>query len=141
MSKYLIVRGTDGRVVNTIVWDGVAPYSPPANCQLIAYATAPKGATIGWKFINGVWESPPKPPRRPLVPKVVTMRQARLALLQADLLDDVEAAIAAADQATRIEWEYASTVERNNALVASLTAALGWTEAQVDELFIAAAKL
>lgn len=79
------------------------------------------------------------------VPKVVTMRQARLALLGAGLLADVNAAVAAmvgADgDAARIEWEFAATVERDSPLVQGLTAALGLSATQLDGLFEAGAAL
>jgi hypothetical protein len=79
------------------------------------------------------------------VPESVTMRQARLALLSAGLLGQVEAIIAAMPgtegDAARIEWEYAATVERGNPLFAALAPALGLTDADIDQLFIAAARL
>lgn len=84
-------------------------------------------------------------PPAPVIPPSVTMRQARLALLGAGLLDGVEAAIAAMEspqrEAVRIEWEYAATVERGNALMQSLGQALGMADDQIDQLFIAAAGL
>lgn len=70
------------------------------------------------------------------VPDQVSMRQARLALLSAGLLDQVDGAIA--DPAARIEWEYAQIVKRDSPLIAGLTGGLGLTEAQVDDLFKAA---
>lgn len=79
------------------------------------------------------------------VPSSVTMRQARLALLAAGLLAGVESAIAALPspqkEAVQIEWEYAATINRDDALVASLGAALGLTDGQVDAMFLAAAAL
>lgn len=80
------------------------------------------------------------------VPTVVTMRQARLALLQAGLLSQVEAAIAAIEdaglsQAVQIEWEYAAEVNREHPWVQSLATALGLTEKQLDDLFNLAATL
>jgi hypothetical protein len=73
------------------------------------------------------------------------MRQARLALLGAGLLAQVNDAITAMGgtpgEAARIEWEYALSVERDSPLVASLTAALGLTAAQLDALFTTAAGL
>lgn len=79
------------------------------------------------------------------VPQKVTMRQARLALLGADLLDDVDAAIAALPspqkEAAKIEWEYGQEVQRHNGFVSVLAPALGMTEAQTDALFVEAAKL
>ena len=47
------------------------------------------------------------------VPQVITMRQAKLVLLKAGILDDVDAAVANADRATQIEWEYATEVRRD----------------------------
>lgn len=79
------------------------------------------------------------------VPQTVTMRQARLALVQYNLLTQVNTAVGnmpgAAGDTARIEWEFSSTVERNRPLVQALGAALGLTEAQLDDLFRLAATL
>lgn len=79
------------------------------------------------------------------VPEVVTMRQARLALLGAGLLAQVNTAVAnmpgAEGDAARIEWEYAQEVRRDSPLVTALSAAFGWTSAQLDDLFTEGAKL
>lgn len=83
----------------------------------------------------------PPAPEPIQVPQVVTIRQAKLALLQAGLLDDVDAAVAQADRATQIEWEYATEVKRGWPTLLTLQTALGMTNEQVDELFIRAASL
>lgn len=84
----------------------------------------------------------PPPPVPPVpVPESVSMRQARLALLSADLLDAVNAAIQQVGGAAQIEWEYASEVRRDSPLIAQLTPALGMTTGQIDSLFIQAATL
>jgi hypothetical protein len=79
------------------------------------------------------------------VPRQVTMRQARLALLQQGLLSVVEDAINLIpdpDQTkVRTEWEYAATVERDSQWVATLQPALGLTGQQMDDLFNLAASL
>ncbi len=75
------------------------------------------------------------------VPQTVTMRQARLALLASGLLNDVTAAVAGAGQAAQIEWEYASDVGRNAALIQSLAGVMGLTDEQLDGLFVLAATL
>lgn len=79
------------------------------------------------------------------VPTAVTMRQARLALLGAGLLDDVEAAINALPspqkEEARIEWEYSQEVQRSSGLVPMMGAALGLDDAALDALFVAAAAL
>lgn len=81
-----------------------------------------------------------------VVPQFVTMRQARLALLGAGLLDDVDAAITAITdpvqrRAAQIEWEYAQTVDRASAFMQQLAAGLGLTDTQLDDLFTQAAAL
>lgn len=80
------------------------------------------------------------------VPAEVTMRQARLALLAAGKLDDVEAAIdalpvGAVRDAARIAWDFSSMVERDYGLVATLGPLIELSEEDIDALFIAAAAL
>lgn len=72
------------------------------------------------------------------VPHSVTDLQARLALAAAGLLDEVEAAIATADRTTQVWWDRALTIHRDSVYIASIGAVLGLSEAQIDELFIAA---
>ena len=75
-------------------------------------------------------------------PKVVTMRQARLALLQSGLLQTVQDAIAnSTDEAMKIEWEYATEVKRDWDSLVTLTTALGITDLQLDDLFQLASTL
>lgn len=87
----------------------------------------------------------PPPPEPVAVPQIVTMRQARLALLGAGKLAAVNAAINAlpspAKEAAQIEWEYSQEVNRQNGLVSQLAPLLGMTEADLDALFIAGAAL
>ena len=84
-------------------------------------------------------------PIPPVIPSVVTMRQARLAMLDTGVLTSVSDALAAmtgpTGEAARIEWEYSPTLKRDHPLVASLSAALGLTSAQLDGLFTVAAGL
>lgn len=81
----------------------------------------------------------------PEVPQSVTMRQARLALLQAGKLSAVDAAIAGMagveGDSARIEWDYSNEVQRAQPLVAALGGVLGMTSEQLDQLFITAATL
>lgn len=85
------------------------------------------------------------PAVEPMVPRVVTMRQARLALLGAGLLLQVDQAISALPEpqqsAARIEWDYSSEVHRDRAFVQQLGQALGLSDEQLDALFIQAAAL
>lgn len=75
------------------------------------------------------------------VPASVTPRQAKLALLAAGHLTNVEAAIAAANTATQINWREATEFLRTDPLVGSIGAGLGLTSSQIDDLFKLAATL
>ena len=75
-----------------------------------------------------------------IVPQVITMRQARLQLLEVGLLDDVEALVAL-DRKSQIEWEYASEVYKQSPLIESVKGALNLTDKQIDEMFVEASKL
>ena len=96
-------------------------------------------------FLQSDWEQMQRDEMRARVPQSVTMRQARLALLGAGLLTGVDAAIAAMPEpdrtAAQITWEFAATVDRQFGMVPALAASLGMTDAQIDDLFIAASKL
>lgn len=81
----------------------------------------------------------------PSPPTVVTMRQARRALYDAGLLEQVNAAVAASpgvlgDKA-RIDWEFAQDIKRDDPIVQALIPSLGLTEPQLDALFTAAADI
>lgn len=86
-----------------------------------------------------------EPRTEPIVPDVVTMRQARLALLGAGLLPMVETALNSLEEPQRsaalIEWEYAQEVKRDYPWVTQMVAVMGLTDEQVDNLFRAAAVL
>lgn len=97
-------------------------------------------------FEAPVWivtETPyaPPAPLAPPVPISVTPRQAQLALHAAGLLDDVEAAVDAADRPIQIAWRAATEYRRDDPVVAALGSAIGLSAAQVDDLFRVAATL
>lgn len=96
-----------------------------------------------WLAAGGVPE-----PADPVVlpaPVVVTMRQARLALLQYGMLAQVNTAVAnmpgESGDTARIEWDFAGTVERGSPLVGLLVSELGITDSQLDDLFRLAGSL
>jgi hypothetical protein len=78
------------------------------------------------------------------VPTSVSARQIRLWLLRQGIsLSQVDAAIdAIPDQlqrdSVRVEWDYAPYVERSHPMLVPLAAALGLSEAQVDQAFVEA---
>lgn len=81
----------------------------------------------------------------PSIPLVLSMRQARLALLEAGLLNSVQTAInglpSPQKERAQIEWDYSNEVQRHNGFVATLGPALGLNEAQIDALFVTGAAL
>lgn len=102
---------------------------------------------VGWD--RGYWEiisldeyklMYPDPKDIIVVPQMLTPRQARLALLNAGLLDEVETLLAN-DRAMQIWWEYSLDIQRNHEHVVAIGSALELTETQLDELFIEGAKL
>ena len=79
------------------------------------------------------------------VPSEVTMRQAQRVLLDAGLLDAVEAAINALPEPPRraalIDWTKSSTLRRDSQFVAVLAPGLGLDAAALDALFVAASRV
>ena len=75
-----------------------------------------------------------------VVPQTISPRQARLALLQATLLDEVELLLVN-DKAMQIWWEYSLDIQRNHEHIIAMGAALGLSESQLDDLFILAGSL
>lgn len=77
------------------------------------------------------------------VPNKVTIRQAKLALLDFGLLDEVDAIFQSPNvpQKTKIEWEYANEIERQWVDASGIMSYLGFEKEQVDELFLYASSL
>ena len=98
---------------------------------------------IGWLYDGINFTSPPQP--TPSVPQEVTMRQARLALLEKGLLANVQPAINSLPEPDKtkaqIEWEYSNALQRGNPFVAVLGTALGLSSQDLDDLFIQASAL
>jgi hypothetical protein len=74
------------------------------------------------------------------IPESVPSHHLRRALTAAGLRQQIEALISAlpVDHAMRDDWEYAPTIRRDAQGIESVRAALGLTEAQVDDVFRAA---
>lgn len=64
--------------------------------------------------------------------RIIDMRRLKLALLQLDLLDDIDAAIAAKPRQAQIEWEFATDVRADHPLVVQLATAMSL---DIDEIF------
>jgi len=92
---------------------------------------------VGWTY-DGEFRPPVVEPTQVTV---VTMRQARLALHQASLLDAVEQAVAVSDTPVQIEWEFAHEIRRDWPTLTALASVLGLSDLEVDQLFALAATL
>ena len=123
------------RTDNVADWMGTTEAPPPEFDPV----------TAGCFWRGDHWEIVPGEVPGDPVPEVVTMRRARLALLGAGLLAQVNTAVAnmpgTEGDAARIEWEYAQEVRRDSPLVAGLSAALGLTDETLDNLYKVAAGL
>lgn len=144
--KYAIVR--DGVVISSVVWDGdAAMWQPPIGHTAIP-VTSDLPVGVGWHVSDDGTMTPPtvmEPPVEASVPRLVTMRQARLALLAINRLGDVPYAIDTLTgnerEMARVEWEYSAVVERHSPAALLVASALGIDDKALDDLFIAAAKL
>lgn len=87
-------------------------------------------------YSGGVFLDIIKPPVVTPVP-VVSAFQARAALLQASLLDDVEAYMTSptTDPFVKLAWDKAQEFRRDSPTVNSLATLLGLTNSQLDDLF------
>lgn len=85
---------------------------------------------------------PKEPPEVVYVPTSITQRQCRLMLVQIGKYQEAVAFIEnSQDDTIKIEWEYASIIERSNPLVSHLGTQLELTKEQLDNLFVEASKL
>ena len=106
-------------------------------------------AQIGWTFEGGQFVPPPPPPEptpeeilaAERAGMIVSRFQAKAALLQAGLLDAVNAALAEADPVAQLAWAEAVEFRRTSPTIVALGAAIGLTDEQLDDLFRAAAEI
>jgi hypothetical protein len=138
MNRYAIIE--NGVVVNVAVADA-------AFAEEQGWIACADECVAGWVHSgDALAPAEPDPVQRRARISPVTMRQARLALLAAGRLAQANAVLNALPPSPHkdgalIEWEYATTVRRDAPLIAAMTTALGLTDEQVDDLFVAAAAL
>jgi hypothetical protein len=68
--------------------------------------------------------------------RTIDARRLRLALLQLNLLDSVEAAIPTLGRAAQIEWEFATDIKEDYPLVISLSTKLGLNVSKIFDVAI-----
>lgn len=107
------------------------------NCEVVDNVTMPIKFVGGcYTYIDGVWDCINQKQVDLVFPTpTISMRQARLKLLEMGLLDDVELAMSGMTKAAQIEWEYSVEVKRDYPLVLQLAGALNMTESDMDNFF------
>lgn len=129
---------TDGVVTNRAVFDGEMPSDWPNRTAWIASEVA----QIGWEHDGTGFIAPPLPEPEPAPPVTsVSARQFKLQLLAAGLIDDVEAWVQAQDRAIQIAYANSGTFVRGEPMMQQGFTDLGFTSAQIDAFFTAAALL
>lgn len=128
----LAIINADGLVVTFVRDDLPEGWSPPEGCTAIPEADLPAG-----------WQ---RAPDTSPVPQSVSPYQFRVWLIRAGVsLAQVDAMIDAlpsqASDEARVAWEYGLEVRRDHPLVSQFAAALGMSEAQVDQAFRESAAL
>jgi hypothetical protein len=102
-----------------------------------------EGASIGDMWDGVSFTAPPPTP--PIVPDRIPMLNAHLVMIDAGWMDQVNAYINSIPGTNgakvRAYLDKALTMERDHQLVKAIPAALGKTEADVDQLFILASTL
>jgi len=138
MATYIAIDKNN--VIKALIeWDGTAAYTPPAGTTLVV-CDVPAG--VDWVWDGTKATDPNAPPPLPPEPvTVVTARQARLALIQAGLYDQVVTAVNAADQTTQVWWQYSPFIERQNPILLAMATQLSLSPTQVDTLFQTASTL
>jgi hypothetical protein len=86
--------------------------------------------------IGGAWDGTSFHPAPPFVPEVISPRQFRQSLTYCGFRSNVESAVAASDQDTKDWYAVATQFERHHPKVVSMAQALGYTDAQVDQVWV-----
>lgn len=98
------------------------------------------GNTAFTANINNTWVIQTTPSVTP-TPTVVSARQARLALLNNNLLDEVNVLVSTQPKSVQITWEYATEVRRDDQILNQLAINLNLTEEDLDNLFVEASQI
>jgi len=124
-----------GKIINTIVVNDL-------NFPGKHLVDAAVGGNIGDSIINGFVVKYVDPV---IIPKEVSKKQARLALLSAGYYDKVIAIIdnLPEDQKTvaKIQWDDSESYQRDHPFVLMMATALGLTSDELDALFVAASEM
>lgn len=132
--KALISPQENNRIAEVVVKE--FPVAQP-----LYWLDCPDNVTTEWTYDKNGFNAPVSPSTPEQKVTEVSMRQARLALLQYGYLTAVDTAISNGNETDKIEWEYATTVKKDSELVKNMVGFLGLTTEQVDNLFNVASTL
>lgn len=144
----LLIVGSQILDVGPFSDDGITVSSPTANYPhsampgfQIVTTTVPPGFFPTAYTWNGTAVVPtPAPP--PPVPQSVTATQAKIALVNANLYQNVNTYMTTSAPAMdQIAWQTATSFQRNDPIVLAMMGPLGISSAQMDALFIAAGQV
>ena len=114
-------------------------YGPGVNLNKTDEDKESMEVTEGWKWFDSDSEAYSffgiTPESQPWS---VTPLQAKIALHNAGLLPTIEAYMETADIPTKLAWQTASEFRRDSSMLKAIAAVLNLTDAQIDDLFIAA---
>ena len=139
-TKLAIITG--GVVGDVYVIDA----TKPETYESLGGVVIPEGlnASTGWLYDGTTFTEPP-PYVQPIEEQREGMKvsrfQARASLHNAGLLDEVQALMddPATDMLSRLAWQDSATFSRLSTTVLTISTDLGYTDTQLDDLFIAAA--
>lgn len=101
---------------------------------------------VGWVLSGNILVPPVQ--GQIIVPEKVTPRQIRIALVlsgNAGILSNIDSMIEALPEPdksiVKVTWEYSTEIQRTNPYLAQFAGALGFTENDLDNLFIVAQTL
>lgn len=90
-----------------------------------------------YEWQNGAWIAVEPPP--PQIDEV-TAASMRLALLEVGRLGEVEAVVST-NEAAQVEWNFRPTYRRGHAHIEALKGPAGFTDEEIDALFVRAAEI
>lgn len=126
-----------------VITDGVVSNLVDATAE---FAASQGLIPAGKARMGDLWDGKTFKAPAPAVPAVVSARQAKRALLEAGLLDDVQLAIdnipdPMEKRRVQIDWDESTEFRRDWPALAVLAAAMKLDEGTLDALFIEAATL
>jgi len=130
---------TCGRLAGEVL---VAKPVNPGGLLIIDHPTI-LGDVTEWVWDGAALHHAPIPLQPTNVPAAISRFQARAALLQAGLLEDVESIMSnpEADTFASLAWKEASEFRRHSPTVLAISPSLGLTDAQLDDMFRFAASI